>query len=176
MFHVNAWGLPYAAAMAGCKLVLPGAKLDGASLYELFEAEKVTITAGVPTVWLALLQHLEKNDLRLSTLKRVVIGGSAAAARHDHRVPRAPRRGGAARVGHDGAEPARHREPFQGKARRLAEDVKDALRQKQGRPVFGIDLRIVGGEGRAAPHDGVAFGDLQARGHWVIEKYFGRCR
>ena len=78
MFHVNAWGIPYAAAMAGVKLVLPGPSLDGASLFELFEAEKVTLTAGVPTVWLALLQHMEKNDLRPSTLKRVIIGGAAA--------------------------------------------------------------------------------------------------
>src|SRR6185436_12674081 len=78
MFHVNAWGIPYAAAIAGCKLVLPGPGLDGASLYELFESEKVTCSAGVPTVWLALLQHLEKNRLTPSTLARVVIGGAAA--------------------------------------------------------------------------------------------------
>lgn len=78
MFHVNAWGLIYAGPLVGCKLVLPGPKLDGASLHELFEQEEVTFTAGVPTVWLALLQHLQANRLPLNTLRRMVVGGSAA--------------------------------------------------------------------------------------------------
>jgi len=79
MFHVNAWGLPYAAPMVGARLVLPGARLDGPSLYELFEAEGVTMSAGVPTVWQGLVAHLEANGLKLSTLQRMVIGGAACA-------------------------------------------------------------------------------------------------
>jgi len=173
MFHVNAWGLPYAAAMAGCKLVFPGAKLDGASLYELFESEKVTITAGVPTVWLALLQHLEKNQLTLSTLKRVVIGGAAAPPamirafreRHGVEVLHA--------WGMTELSPLGTVNHFKARHAGWDEPARDTLREKQGRPLFGIDLRIVGAEGRAQPHDGAAFGDLQARGHWVIERYFG---
>src|SRR5258708_38560048 len=77
MFHANAWATVFACPSAGAKLVMPGPKLDGPSIYELLEGEKVTITAAVPTVWLALLQHLEQNELKLSTLKRVLIGGSA---------------------------------------------------------------------------------------------------
>src|SRR5947208_4685350 len=77
MFHVNAWGIPYLAPLNGAKLVFPGAGLDGKSLYELFEAEKVTNSAGVPTVWLALLAHMKQNNLKFSTLKTVTVGGSA---------------------------------------------------------------------------------------------------
>ena len=77
MFHVNAWGMPYSAALTGAKLVLPGPALDGKSLYELFEDEKVTFSAGVPTVWLGLLNHMQQNNLKFSTFKRTVIGGSA---------------------------------------------------------------------------------------------------
>ena len=77
MFHVNAWGIPFTAALVGCKLVMPGPHLDGASLYDLFEREKVTFSAGVPTVWLGLLNHMKANALRFTTFKRTVIGGSA---------------------------------------------------------------------------------------------------
>jgi len=173
MFHVNAWGLPYAAAMAGAKLVLPGAQLDGASLHELMENEKVTLALGVPTVWLALLQHLEKNGLGLSTLRRVVIGGAAAPRsmirtfreRHGVEVIHA--------WGMTELSPLGTVNHLLPKHASWSEEERDGVREKQGRPLFGIDLRIVDGAGREAAHDGVAFGDLQARGHWVIENYFG---
>jgi acyl-CoA synthetase (AMP-forming)/AMP-acid ligase II len=172
MFHVNAWGIPYAAPMAGCKLVMPGPNLDGASLFELFETEKVTCTAGVPTVWLALLQHMEKNGLTPSTLKRVVIGGAAAPPsmirafreRHGVEVLHA--------WGMTELSPLGTVNHFKSHHAAWGEAERDALREKQGRPLFGIDLRIVGGDGSAVPHDGAAFGDLQVRGHWVIESYF----
>ena len=77
MFHVNAWGLPYVACMVGAKLVFPGPWLDGKSLYDLFESEGVTMSAGVPTVWQGLLTHVEANGLKFSTMRRTVIGGSA---------------------------------------------------------------------------------------------------
>jgi fatty-acyl-CoA synthase len=173
MFHVNAWGVPYAAAMAGAKLVLPGPNLDGASLYELFESEKVTFTLGVPTVWLALLQYLEKTGNKLSTLKRVVIGGAAAPAsmirafreRHGIEVIHA---WGMTELSPLGTV----NRPLPAHAR-LDEEQRDALREKQGRPVFGIDLRLAGIDGGEVPRDGKSTGDLQARGHWVIERYFG---
>jgi len=172
MFHVNAWGIPYAAAMAGVKLVLPGPNLDGASLFELFEAEKVTLSAGVPTVWLALLQHMEKNNLRPSTLKRVIIGGAAAPPsmirafreRHGVEVVHA--------WGMTELSPLGTLNTFKSKHDAWDDAARDALREKQGRPLFGIDLRIVGGDGKPLPHDGAAFGDLEVRGHWVIERYF----
>jgi acyl-CoA synthetase (AMP-forming)/AMP-acid ligase II len=173
MFHVNAWGIPYAAAMAGAKLVFPGPRLDGASLYELFESEGVTLSAGVPTIWLALLQHMEKNGLTPSTLKRVVIGGAAAPPamirafreRHGVEVLHA--------WGMTELSPLGTVNHFKAKHGAWDEAARDTLREKQGRPLFGVDLRIVGGDGAALPHDGAAFGDLQARGHWVIERYFG---
>jgi fatty-acyl-CoA synthase len=173
MFHVNAWGVPYAAAMAGAKLVLPGANLDGASLYELMEAEGVTLALGVPTVWLALLQHMEKNGLKLSTLKRVVIGGAAAPSamirafreRHGVEVIHA--------WGMTELSPLGTVNHLLPKHASLSEAERDTVREKQGRPLFGIDLRIVDGEGQELARDGTAFGDLQARGHWVIGRYFG---
>jgi 3-(methylthio)propionyl---CoA ligase len=171
MFHVNAWGVPYAAAMAGAKLVFPGASLDGASLHDLIESEKATLALGVPTVWLALLQHLAKTGATLSTLRRVVIGGAAAPGA----MIRAFREHGVEVIhawGMTELSPLGTVNHLLPKHAALDEAARDALREKQGRPLYGIDLRIVGADG-ALPHDGQAFGDLQARGHWVIERYFG---
>ena len=173
MFHVNAWGVPYAAALAGAKLVLPGAQLDGASIYELVESEGVTLTLGVPTVWLALLQHLEKSKQELRTLRRVVIGGAAAPPamirafreRHGVEVLHAWGMTELSPLGTVNHPLPRHAG--------WPAEARDALREKQGRPPFGIDLRIVDGENVERPRNGVAFGDLQARGHWVLERYFG---
>jgi len=173
MFHVNAWGTPYAAAMAGAKLVLPGPNLDGASLYELIESEKVTIALGVPTVWLALLQHMDRNNLTFSTLERVVIGGAAAPPamirtfRERHRVTAIHA------WGMTELSPLGTVNNLLPKHLALTPEECDVVREKQGRPLYGVDLRIAGPDGSEAAHDGVAFGDLQARGHWVIERYFG---
>jgi 3-(methylthio)propionyl---CoA ligase len=172
MFHVNAWGLPYAAPMTGTKLVCPGPSLDGASLHQLFESEKVTMSAGVPTVWLALLQYLEAEKLTLSTLKRLVIGGAAAPPsmirafreRHGIEVLHA--------WGMTELSPLGTVNRLMGKHGSWGEAERDALREKQGRTFFGIDMEIVGGDGAPLPHDGHAFGDLVVRGHWVIERYF----
>jgi 3-(methylthio)propionyl---CoA ligase len=171
MFHVFSWGLPYAACLVGAKLVLPGAQLDGASLYELFEKERVTFTSGVPTVWLGLLQYLQTNELALSTLKRVVIGGSACAPAMIDQFS-----GRGIEVIH--AWGMTETSPFATsnhvKAKHLAMPESDQrkLRTKQGRPGFGVELKIVDGDGRELPRDGVAFGDLMVRGHWVTAGYF----
>ena len=109
MFHVNAWGLPYAACMVGAKLVFPGPFLDGKSLHELFEAEGVTVSAGVPTVWQGLLAHVEANDLKFSTMRRTVIGGSACPPAMMRAFQERYDVAGAARLGHDRNEPAGHR-------------------------------------------------------------------
>jgi fatty-acyl-CoA synthase len=171
MFHVFSWGLPYAACLVGAKLVLPGAQLDGASLYDLFEKERVTFTSGVPTVWLGLLQYLQSNELTLSTLKRVVIGGSACPpAMFDQFAERG------IEVIH--AWGMTETSPFatsnHAKAKHLAlpEGEQRKLRTKQGRPGFGVELKIVDGDGHELPRDGVAFGDLLVRGHWVTAQYF----
>ncbi|HEV2041320.1 MAG TPA: long-chain-fatty-acid--CoA ligase, partial [Casimicrobiaceae bacterium] len=171
MFHVFSWGLPYAACLVGAKLVLPGAQLDGASLYDLFEKERVTFTSGVPTVWLGLLQYLQTQNAKLSTLKRVVIGGSACPpAMFDQFADLG------VEVIH--AWGMTETSPFStanhAKAKHLALPEADQrkLRTKQGRPGFGVELKIVDGEGRELPRDGVAFGDLMVRGPWVTAAYF----
>jgi acyl-CoA synthetase (AMP-forming)/AMP-acid ligase II len=172
MFHVNAWGIPYAAAMVGSKLVMPGPGMDGASLFGLFESEGVTLSAGVPTIWLALLNYMEQNGLTPSTLKRVVIGGAAAPpsmirAFHDRHGIEVLHAWGMTEL-----SPLGTVNTFKAKHRGWDESARDTLREKQGRPLFGIDLRIAGANDAPLPHDGTAFGDLQVRGHWVIDGYF----
>jgi len=171
MFHVFSWGLPYGVCLVGAKLVLPGAHLDGASLYELFEKERVTFTSGVPTVWLGLLQYLQTNKLRLSTLKRLVIGGSACAP---SMFDQFADMGIEVIHGWGMTETSPLATSNHAKAKHLTLPDADQrkLRTKQGRPGFGVELKIVDGEGNELARDGVAFGDLLVRGHWVTAGYF----
>ena len=172
MFHVNAWGIPYMCAAAGAKLVFPGAALDGASLHRLFEDEKVTLSAGVPTVWLGLLNHVKANNLKFSTFKETIIGGSAC--------PRAMietfERDFNVRVVH--AWGMTEMSPIgtvcrlMAKHNTLPKDEQIKVQLKQGRAAFGVQMKIIDGDGRALPHDGKAFGDLMVRGYWVVERYF----
>jgi acyl-CoA synthetase (AMP-forming)/AMP-acid ligase II len=172
MFHVNAWGLPYIACMVGAKLVFPGPFLDGRNLHELFETEGVTVSAGVPTVWQGLLTHVEANDLRFSTMRRTIIGGSACPPS----MMRAFQERHAVEVLH--AWGMTELSPLGTactlKARQLAlpADERLALQGKQGRVVFGVDMKIVGNDGRELPHDGQASGELMVRGPWVVSRYF----
>ncbi|HET6520385.1 MAG TPA: AMP-binding protein, partial [Geminicoccaceae bacterium] len=163
MFHVNAWGIPYCAPMAGAKLVFPGPAMDGPSLCEMIEREGVTHSAGVPTVWLGLLQHLRATGKRLDTMKRLVIGGAAlpismAAAFREHGVPVAHGWGmtemspvGAVNAPKPGLE-------------RLSEEERLALAAKQGRAFFGIEMKITDDAGRELPRDGATAGRLKVRG------------
>ncbi|WP_261174260.1 3-(methylthio)propionyl-CoA ligase [Chromobacterium amazonense] len=173
MFHANAWGLPYSCAMNGSKLVLPGSKLDGASLQQLIAEEGVTTTVGVPTVWLQLLQYCQRENLSLAPLKRVIAGGSAVP---ESMIKQLAERGIEMRqlwgmtelspCGTTGTPKLKH----QG----LAGPELNALLTKQGRPVYGVDIRIVDDAGLPLPHDGVSFGNLQVRGPWVLSQYFKR--
>jgi fatty-acyl-CoA synthase len=172
MFHVNAWGLPYAAPINGAKLVLPGAGMDAASLYELFENEGVTFSAGVPTIWLGLLQFMREGQRKFRTLRRTVVGGSSCPPAlmkafeeelgvtilHAWGMTETSPLGTAASI----------------KPQHVALSPEDSLavRAKQGRVVFGVDMKIVGDDGQKLPHDGVAFGDLLVRGPWVVRDYF----
>lgn len=172
MFHVNAWGLPYSAAACGTKLVFPGQHLDGRSLYELFEAERVTMSAGVPTVWLALLQFMDANRLRFSTLRRVVIGGSACPPAmmrkfNDDYGIEVLHAWGMTEMSPLGCVAT-----LKQKHLALAGEAQFAIRMKQGRAPFGVDWRIVDDEGRALPADGATSGHLQVRGPWVMNGYF----
>jgi fatty-acyl-CoA synthase len=172
MFHVNAWGLPYATAMVGSKLVLPGPQLDGKSLYDLFEAEKVTLSAGVPTVWLGLLNYVRQNQLRFTSMNRTVIGGSACppamlrSFQSDYGVQVLHAWGMTemSPVGTCGV--------LKGKHEGMTAEERYAIQSKQGRAIFGVELKIVDGEGKELPWDDVAYGDLLVRGPWVVEKYF----
>jgi 3-(methylthio)propionyl---CoA ligase len=172
MFHVNAWGLPYAACMVGAKLVFPGPFLDGKSLHDLFEAEGVTVSAGVPTVWQGLLAHVEANNLRFRTMRRTIIGGSACPPamvqafqdRYDVQVLHA--------WGMTELSPLGTVCTFKPHQLALPPEQRLAIQAKQGRAVFGIDMKIVDDEGRELPHDGKQSGELMVRGPWVIREYF----
>ena len=172
MFHVNAWSLPYSCTLTGAKMVFPGPHLDGKSLHELFETEGVTMSAGVPTVWLGLLAHMKDKGLRFSTLKRVVIGGSACPPamirtfQDDYGVQVLHA------WGMTEMSPLGTAGTFKAKHAKLPKAEREALQAKQGRSIFGVDLRIVDENGRELPWDGKAFGDLQVRGPWVIKGYF----
>ncbi|MDO5624744.1 MAG: 3-(methylthio)propionyl-CoA ligase [Pseudomonadota bacterium] len=172
MFHVNAWGIPYSAAMIGCKLVFPGPALDGKSVYELIEAEKVSFAAGVPTVWQMLLTHMGQHQLKFSTLKRTVIGGSACppamidAFRELYGVDVLHA------WGMTEMSPLGTLCTLKEKHRDLPEAEKMKIRMKQGRAICGVDMKIVGANDTELPWDGKTYGDLYVRGPWIIEKYF----
>ncbi len=172
MFHANAWGLPYAAAMSGAKLVFPGPALDGPSVHELFENEKVTMSAGVPTVWLALLNYLKESGKDLSTVERLVIGGSAAPKMMIETFERDY----GAEVIHAWGMTEMSPLGTTGNLKRKHLDVpfedQVAVRMKQGRGVYGVEMKIVDDEGNDLPHDGVAFGHLMVRGPWIVSEYF----
>jgi len=175
MFHANGWCLPFAAPLTGAGLVLPGPKLDGPSLLELMEREGVTFTAAVPTVWLSLLQHLEATGAELTTLKRVVIGGSAcpraitqAFERRGVHVMHAWGMTETSPIGSIcGVKPE--------VAGRDEEGMLD-LQEKQGFPPFTVDMRIVGDDSAEKPWDGRTFGNLQVKGPTVTRGYFKESR
>ncbi len=172
MFHVNAWGIPYSAAMSGAKLVFPGPAMDGKSVYELIEAEGVTFAAGVPTVWQMLLGHMKPNGLKFSKLTRTVIGGSACppamieSFRNDYNVDVLHA------WGMTEMSPLGTLCTLKNKHLSLPADAQMKIRLKQGRAIYGIDMKIVNDAGQELPHDGKAYGDLLVKGPWVVREYF----
>jgi acyl-CoA synthetase (AMP-forming)/AMP-acid ligase II len=171
MFHACAWSVPYVAAMNGVKLVLPGPRLDGASLYELFEAEGVTMSLGVPTVWLGFEAHLAQTGARCSTLRRILSGGAAVPP---SMIQAFDRRGIQVTQGWGMTEmsPLGTAAVLKAKHAQLDEAAKLAIRSKQGRPVFGVEMKIVDDNGRELPHDGKSMGELLVRGPWIVSGYF----
>ncbi len=172
MFHVNAWSIPYLAPLNGAKLVFPGAALDGKSLYELFETEKVTVTAGVPTVWMGLLNYMRENKLKFSTLERAVVGGSAAPPAMIREFDEAYGVQCQHAWGMTEMSPLGTLCTLKGKQLALPPEQQFALLCKQGRAIYGVDMKIVDGDGKSLPHDGKAFGDLLVRGPWITSGYF----
>jgi acyl-CoA synthetase (AMP-forming)/AMP-acid ligase II len=173
MFHANAWSIAFSAPIAGAALVMPGPKLDGASIYEMLMEGKVTITAAVPTVWLMLLRHLEQNAaLRLPHLDRVVIGGSACpeaimkafVENYETDVVHAWGMTEMSPIGSLGVQ--------SGRAAELAPEEWWTLKLKQGRPPFMVDMKITDDEGNTLAHDGRTFGRLKVKGPAVAKSYF----
>jgi fatty-acyl-CoA synthase len=172
MFHVNAWGLPYIAPLTGAKLVFPGPALDGKSIYELLESERVTYSAGVPTVWQGLLAYVGANGLKFSTFRRTVIGGSAC--------PPAMIRTFQEQYGVDvihawgmtELSPLGTLSRLQNKHLAMPSADQNKLLEKQGHVIYGIDMKIVGDAGDDLPWDGKTYGDLLVRGPWVVKEYF----
>ena len=172
MFHVNAWGIPYSAALTGCKVVFPGPAMDGKSIYELMEAEGVTYAAGVPTVWQMLLSYLGAQGLKFSSLKRTVIGGSACppamiTAFQDNYGVEVLHAWGMTEMSPLGTLCTLKKKQLD-----LPKDEQMKILQKQGRAIYGVDMKIVNGEGQELPWDGKTYGDLLVKGPWILDTYY----
>ncbi|WP_270175355.1 3-(methylthio)propionyl-CoA ligase [Diaphorobacter sp. ED-3] len=172
MFHVNAWGIPYSAALTGCKVVFPGPALDGKSVHDLIEAEGVTFAAGVPTVWQMLLNHVKSAGLKFSTLRRTVIGGSACppamiTAFQDEYGVSVLHAWGMTEM-----SPLGTLCTLKNKHLQMGKDEQMHILQKQGRAIYGVDMKIVGADGQEQPWDGKSYGDLLVRGPWILDSYY----
>lgn len=173
MFHVNAWGVPYIAASVGSKLVLPGPGLDGESLVRLIDKHHVTIALGVPTIWMNLLEALKTTGSKSKSLTRTVVGGSALPP---SMIPTFRDNYGVELIhawGMTEMSPLGTVNQLLQKHQNLPKKEQEELRLGQGRPTFGVDLRIVDENGDVLPNDGHTWGDLQVKGLWVIDTYMG---
>ncbi|MGB4246987.1 MAG: 3-(methylthio)propionyl-CoA ligase [Pseudohongiellaceae bacterium] len=172
MFHVCAWGIPYSAPIAGSSIIFPGAGMDGASLYELIDGEKASALLGVPTVWLGLLNYIESIKGNLDTVENVVIGGSAAPRSMMEKFQDVYgvfpiHAWGMTEMSPMGSLCAKT--PYLMKADK---EGRARVQSKQGRAVFGVEMKIVDDQDRALPHDGKTFGKLMVRGPWVASGYY----
>ena len=174
MFHVNAWSLPYMCAMAGAKLVFPGNKMaDGETLTSLINDEKVTFSAGVPTVWLALYNYLIEHKKQVPTLSRCIVGGSACALslmknyKEKLDVSLQPA------WGMTEMSPVGTVNFLKNSLQSTSEDEQDKLLVKQGIPLYGVDMKIVNDDNEELPWDGIKFGTLKVKGTWVAGQYYG---
>ncbi len=172
MFHANAWGVAFSAPATGAKIVMPGARMDGAAIHELLETEGVTFSAAVPTVWQMLLQHLESTGGTISTLKKVVIGGAACP----ETIIRAFHEKYGVEVVHawgmTETSPVGTLSTMTDALEKLPYDQQMPYRLKQGRPPMGVELKLTDDDGNALPHDGKAFGHLKIRGPIIAAEYF----
>ncbi len=173
MFHANAWGLPYTVCMVGAKIVLPGPALDGKSLHSLFESERVTVAAGVPTVWQGLLDYMEAAGVEFSALKRAFVGGSALPPS----MLRSFQENHGVQVIHSWGmtetSPVAVSCLLKPKHETMSKNDRNKVLAKQGYALFGIDLKIVDRDGNELPWNGETAGDLMVRGPWTVSRYFG---
>jgi 3-(methylthio)propionyl---CoA ligase len=172
MFHVNGWCVPYAAPIGGAKLVLPGAKMDTPSLYDLLESEQVTVTAGVPTIWIALMRHIEQGKLPLTTLKRILVGGSAMPesliAKFDQEFGIEVRQA----WGMTETVAIATMSCLNSRQAEMPPAACHAAMAKQGKSVFGVEIKVVDDSGRTLSRDGESQGQLMVRGQWTVSGYF----
>uniref|UniRef100_B0SYW4 3-methylmercaptopropionyl-CoA ligase n=1 Tax=Caulobacter sp. (strain K31) TaxID=366602 RepID=B0SYW4_CAUSK len=172
MFHANAWGVAFSAPGTGAKMVMPGGKMDGASIYELLDSEGVTFSAAVPTVWQMLLQYLKESGAKLPVLKKVVIGGAACpeviirAFQEDYDVEVVHA------WGMTETSPVGALSVMTDELAKLPYDQQMPYRLKQGRPPFGVELKLTNDLGERLPHDGKSFGNLKIRGPIIVAEYF----
>ncbi|WP_276667311.1 long-chain-fatty-acid--CoA ligase [Thalassolituus oleivorans] len=172
MFHVNAWGTPYSACITGAKQVFPGPGMDGASLWELIEAEQPDLLLGVPTVWLMLLNHMDKIGKKLESVENVIVGGAAAPLqmikdfdqKHDAFLIHAWGMTEMSPIGTINA----HNHIME----KLPREERYLLQQKQGRPVYGVQIKIIDDAGNELPRDGKTFGRLMVSGPWIVSSYY----
>ncbi|GAA7767453.1 long-chain fatty acid--CoA ligase [Cupriavidus sp. SHE] len=175
MFHANAWGMPYAAAMAGAKMVMPGPHLNGQSLYELMRDEGVTVSQAVPTIWLMLFQFLDEHpEIDMKGLGLKIIGSGGAASPRSM-IERCERDFGVEYLqawGMTETSPIGTTGRLLPKHAALPKDEQTTIKMKAGRAVWGVGLKIIGDDGQELPHDGRAFGHLHVRGPWIASGYF----
>ncbi|WP_146344538.1 long-chain fatty acid--CoA ligase [Falsiphaeobacter marinintestinus] len=174
MFHANAWGVPYAAAAVGARVVLPGPDLSGPHLVKLIDEERVTMSLGVPTIWMMLLDALKETGSKAASMTRTLVGGSALPP---SMIPEFRDNFGVDLVhawGMTETSPLGSLNQLLQKHSDMTEAEKEVIRRGQGRPPWGVELRIVDENGEVLPEDGEAQGELHIRGHWIIDTYYGK--
>ena len=172
LFHVLAWGIPYYGPMFGLKLVMPGMQMEGEPLYDLIDREDVSLAFGVPTIWMGLLAYCRENNKILTSVKNTIIGGSALSLStlqefdevHDVNVIHA--------WGMTEMSPLGTTNVPTLEMESMSKDEKYAIQLKQGKPIYGVELKVVDDAGNDLPHDGESQGHLLVRGPWILQKYF----
>ncbi|MDC0873240.1 long-chain fatty acid--CoA ligase [Gammaproteobacteria bacterium] len=172
LFHVLAWGIPYYGPMHGSKLVMPGMQMEGEPLYDLIDKEKVTLAFGVPTIWMGLLAYCRDNNKILTSVKNTIIGGSALSLPtlqefdevHDVNVIHA--------WGMTEMSPLGTINVTTTEMDKMSKEEKYAIQLKQGKPIYGVELKVVDDTGAELPKDGESQGHLMVRGPWILQKYF----
>ena len=172
LFHVQAWGIPFYGPMFGLKLVMPGLQMEGEPLYDLIESEGVTLAFGVPTIWMGLLNYCRDNDKTLTSVRNAVIGGSALSLSmlqefdeaHDVNVIQG--------WGMTEMSPLGTSNFLTPEMKKMSKEERYAVQLKQGRPMYGVELKVVDDSGTELPHDGESQGHLLVRGPWVLKRYF----
>ena len=172
MFHVNGWCVPYAAPIGGAKLVLPGARMDASSIYDLLETEQVTVTAGVPTIWIALMHHIEDGNLPLTSVKRILVGGSAMPepliAKFDHKFGIEVRQA----WGMTETVAIATMTCLNSRQAEMPATARHSVMAKQGKSVFGVEVKVVDDNGCTLPRDAKSQGQVMVRGQWTVSGYY----